>query len=354
MSRLEKLKKTLPEGADGILVSARKNIRYLTGFDFTDGYALITGKKSYVLADFRYIEAARAAVNSDWNVVMLAGDRAALIGGLLEENNVKTLCFEDKTVTAYGYERLKLDFPQIEFMPAGGLVEALREYKDKGEIENIIAAQRIAEKAFDHILGYISPELTEKEVALELEYFMRKSGAEASAFDIIAVSGGASSLPHGVPRDVKLEKGFLTMDFGAIYNGYLSDMTRTVCIGKADEAMKRVYGTVLAAQTAVLDIVAEGIPLLECDKTARAIIDGAGYKGCFGHGLGHGVGMDIHEAPSVSGGAGDKRLGDGHVITVEPGIYLEGRYGARIEDMVVCLGGKTEDITKCPKNLIEL
>lgn len=354
MSRLENLKKALPEGCDGVLICCEKNIRYLTSFDYTDGYVLVTRQKSYVLADFRYIEAAKESCSDEWNVVMLERNRSNLINDLLAENGVKVLGFEDKTVSAYAYERLKLDFPAVEFMPVGGLVEGLREYKDEGELDLIIKAQRIAEKAFDHILGFITPYLTEKEVALELEYFMRRNGAEASAFEIIAVSGSASSRPHGVPRDVKLERGFLTLDFGAQYEGYKSDMTRTICLGKADDDMKKMYDTVYKAQTAVLESIEYGMSLLECDKIARNIIDDAGYKGCFGHGLGHGVGMDIHEAPTLSPASGTKVLTTGHVVTVEPGIYIEGKYGVRIEDMVVCRGQKAENITVCPKNLIEL
>ncbi|MBR2986659.1 MAG: M24 family metallopeptidase, partial [Clostridia bacterium] len=197
------------------------------------------------------------------------------------------------------------------------------------------------------------PDKTEIDVALELEFYMRSHGAEDKSFDTIAVSGSASSLPHGVPRNVKLEKGFFTMDFGALYEGYCSDMTRTVVLGKADDEMKKIYNTVLTAQLAAIEKLAVGVTGKETDKVARDIIYGAGYEGCFGHGLGHGVGMDIHEAPSNSA-AGIKPFEIGHVITVEPGIYIEGKYGVRIEDMVVFRDGSVEDITKCPKNLIEL
>ena len=240
----------MPAGQTAYL-SFSENIRYLTGFKFTDGYASCHKHKSYVLADFVY-EAARAAVKDGWDVVMLEGRRSVQIGSLLSENHVETLGFEDNTVTCSAFNNLKRDFPSINLIPIGSLIENMREYKDSDETDCIIKAQRIAEKAFDHILGYITPDKTETEIALELEYFMRSSGASAASFDIIAVSGKASALPHGEPRPRKLEYGFLTLDFGALYGGYCSDMTRTLCIGRADDEMKRVYNTVLEAQTAAL------------------------------------------------------------------------------------------------------
>jgi len=190
-------------------------------------------------------------------------------------------------------------------------------------------------------------------VALELEFFMRSHGARAASFDIIAVSGSASSLPHGVPRNIKLQQGFLTMDYGAVVNGYCSDMTRTVCIGKADDEMKKVYNTVLQAQLAALDAIAVGKMCAEIDNTARDIIKNAGYGDCFGHGLGHGVGLEIHEAPRLSP-LSASALKPGHIVTVEPGIYIEGKFGVRIEDMVYIGEKKCENLTKAAKTLIEI
>lgn len=352
--RLERLKAALPADVDGMLVSCETNIRYLCGFDYTDGYAVVTRGKSYVLADFRYIEAAREESGEGWEVVLLTGNRQNLISSLFDENGAKRIAFEDTNVTVSSFEGMKKNYPSYEWVPAGNVIERLREYKDDSEIDTIIAAQRIAEQAFDHILGYINPDRTETDVALELEFYMRSHGASGSAFDVIAASGSASSRPHAVPRKCRLEKGFITMDFGAVINGYRSDMTRTVCLGKADDEMKRMYSTCLEAQLAALEIMNEGVKLAECDKVARDIIDNAGYKGCFGHSLGHGVGLYIHEAPGVHGGAGEKLLTRGHVVTCEPGIYVEGKYGVRIEDMVVCSSRGAENITKAPKQLIEL
>jgi len=196
--------------------------------------------------------------------------------------------------------------------------------------------------------------MTETEVAAELEYYMKKHGSEKPSFDTIAVSGTASARPHGVPRPVRLEKGFLTMDYGAVVNGYHSDMTRTIVIGKADADITKLYNTVLEAQCAAIDAITEGVKNADMDKVARDIIDNAGYKGCFGHSLGHGVGLEIHEQPGVSGGMGDATLKVGQIITVEPGIYIEGKYGCRIEDMVLITKGGKRNLTDCPKELIEI
>lgn len=351
MLRKDKLLAAMDSGIDGVLVTSETNIRWLCGFAFSDGYLLVTRGKSYVMTDFRYIEAARAEVGEGWEVLTRGSVK---VQDLLTENGVKVLGYEDTVMSCASFRSWQKNYPDVEFAPVGHLIADLREYKDESEIADIIAAQRIAEQAFDHILGYITPDRTEQDIAVELEYFMRKKGASGPSFDTIAVSGRASALPHGVPRNVKLEKGFFTMDFGALYNGYCSDMTRTVCIGKADDEMKKVYNTVLNAQLAALEVIAPGVCCADCDKAARDLINAAGYEGCFGHSLGHGVGMFIHEAPSLSSGATQKVLKAGHVVTVEPGIYLEGRYGVRIEDMVVIYEDKVMNITRCPKNLIEI
>ncbi|MBQ7836170.1 MAG: aminopeptidase P family protein [Clostridia bacterium] len=230
----------------------------------------------------------------------------------------------------------------------------MRRIKTAEEVGCIIKAQRIAEKSYYELLPRISVDATETELAAELEYIMKKNGSEGVSFDTIAVSGKNSALPHGVPRNVKLEKGFLTFDFGAVCNGYRSDMTRTVCIGKADSAMKRLYDTVLKAQIAVLEVVGQGGSCFKMDKIARDIIEGAGYKGAFGHSLGHGVGLQIHELPNLSPSAGDKRLCAGDIVTVEPGIYLGGKYGCRIEDMVYIANDSAENLTCMEKELIEI
>ncbi len=352
MNTIQKLQKQIPENADCLLVTSELNQRYLTGLNYTDGYVVVSREKAWLLADFRYIEAAKR-FESDSLTVILLENRRVNLGNIFSDNKFSRVGFESENMTCARLDAMKEAFPLVDFVPCGGIIETMRELKTPEEVQNIVAAQRIAEKALDRLFSLISPEMTEIDVALELEYGMRKFGAEKAAFDTIAISGTASSMPHGVPRNVKLEKGFLTMDFGALYNGYCSDMTRTVVIGKADAEMKKVYHTVLEAQLAALDFVAAGKTGFDCDKTARDIINAAGYEGCFGHSLGHGVGMYIHEEPRLSTGYG-KPLEAGAVVTVEPGIYLEGRYGVRIEDMVYLSGNGTVNLTEAKKDLIEL
>ena len=359
MSRLDSFKIKMAEaGFDAAILSSVVNQRYMTEFDYTDGYVVITKNRSYVLADFRYIEAARNTVNAnEYEIVMPEGSMLANVSAILDENECKTVAFEDLTLSVADLERMKKMLAGKELVAgASRLADGLRLCKDAGEMEKIKRAQAITDAGFAHMLEWLTPNVTEIEAALELEFFMRRMGSEGIAFDTIAVSGSASSLPHGVPRNVKLEKGFFTLDFGAKVDGYCSDMTRTVVLGKADADMKKLYNTVLSAQTAALEYVKEGAFCKEADTIARSIIDNAGYKGRFGHSLGHGVGMYIHENPRLSQAAPDDyKLQRGHVITVEPGIYIEGLYGCRIEDMVgIMPDGTTYDFTKSPKELIEL
>lgn len=352
MNVIKKLQALLPDTVDALLITCEKNQRYVSGLNYTDGYVLVGHEHAWLLADFRYIEVAKACESDDLSVLLLENRRLTL-GNLFADHKLSRIGFEDGTMTCAGLQSLQKAFPSVAFVPCGGIVEGMRERKTPEEVEHIVKAQRIAEKALERLFTLMTPHMTEIEVALELEYGMRKFGAEKPSFDTIAVSGTASSRPHGEPRNVKLEKGFLTMDFGALYNGYCSDMTRTVVIGKADDEMKKVYDTVLKAQLAALDYVAVGRTGAATDKVARDMIYAAGYEGCFGHSLGHGVGMFIHEEPRLSS-TWDKPLEVGNVVTVEPGIYLEGKYGVRIEDMVYLSENGPVNLTKAPKDLIEL
>ncbi len=351
MNRKDKLLAVLNPQADAMLVTHKKNQYYLSGFDFDDGYLLITGEESYLITDFRYIEAAKAETNPEFTVVMMEDDPRELFRELLQKHRVQTVAFEESHVSVLEASGLQGLLGHVKMIPSDSIIESLRIRKDSCEIDRIVTAQRIAEQAFDHILGFITPDKTELDIALELEFYMRSHGAKATSFDTIAVSGSASSRPHGVPRPVKLERGFLTMDFGALYKGYCSDMTRTVCLGKPTDEMKRVYDTVLNAQLAALDAYAIGKTGEELDAVARKVIYDAGYEGCFGHGLGHGVGMDIHEPPRLKA-RHVLPMTVGNVVTCEPGIYLEGKYGVRIEDMVVFTENGSMNITRAPKQLI--
>lgn len=358
MSHLSDFQTALTKkGYDAAIVSDKRNQRYLSGFDFDDGLLLITRSDAYLLTDFRYAEAARAQVSKDFTVLLPEGGLLLCIAGLLSDHNARCVATEDASLSCAEFKRYGALLS--DFALSGGASEILtrlRLFKDEEELKTIERAQAVTDAAFEHIIRMIKPDMTEIEVALEIEFFMRKNGAEGLAFDTIAVSGTNSARPHGVPRREKLEKGFLTMDFGARVDGYCSDMTRTVVIGRADDEIKRLYNTVLAAQNAALEAAAQGVSCRELDRIARDLIDGAGYKGCFGHSLGHGVGMLVHEEPRLSQKTKpDVLLQKGHVVTFEPGIYIEGKYGCRIEDMA-CIrpDGSFYNFAKSSKELIEL
>ena len=339
---------------DAVWISSAENHLYLSHFDNPDGQLLVTLENLYMFADFRYIEAARREADPACTVIMPEGARKDWLQPILAENSVRRIGYEDLMLTCAALARLQNDLPSCVFVPIGSVLEEIRSVKTEEEIVCITRAQRIAEDALTHLLKHIRTDMTEVEVAAELEYFMKKNGSEKPSFDTIAVSGTNSSSPHGVPRNVPLERGFLTLDFGATVNGYHSDMTRTVVIGRADAEMKRLYETVLRAQCAALDAIRAGVRNADMDKIARDIIDEAGYKGCFGHSLGHGVGLKIHEMPTLSFASGDRILKEGEIVTVEPGIYLEGKYGCRIEDFAVVTADGIRNLTNASKELLEI
>ena len=356
MTRLQKLQQRLaPDGA--VLISSPQNRFYLCRFEYSDGYLLIFKERAILLTDFRYAEAAEKHADPAFEILCPEGSMIEAVRDLLQGAGARSLLLEEEHATVAlraHLERALGDMPLK--MGASVILGELRAIKDKTELAAIAAAQEITDAAFSHILGFLKPSVREIDVATELEYFMRKRGADGIAFHTIAVSGAASSLPHGVPRNLPLERGFLTMDFGAKVGGYCADMTRTVVIGKADAEMKRLYRTVLAAQSAALDMAAGGVSCGALDLAARDIIDGAGYEGCFGHSLGHGVGIDVHEAPRLSRRVKEnEKLLAGHVVTVEPGIYIAGKYGCRIEDMIaVNADGSIRNFTRSTKELIEI
>lgn len=358
MTHLQRVRKALEKtDFDAIVVSSEVNQYWVTGFYYQDGLAVITRDRAVLLTDFRYIEACKASkAAEEYEIQMPSVRMADAAYAVLRETGAKKVALEEATLSMADAARFEEKFEGCTCVKgASKLLDDLRCFKDEGEIEIMKRAQAITDKAFSHIVEWIRPDMTEKQVALELEFFMRANGADAAAFETIAVSGTASSRPHGVPRDVRLEQGFLTMDYGAGVAGYCSDMTRTIVIGKADEEMKFLYNTVLKAQTSVLDVIGPGKSNNKMHMIAQKIIDDAGFAGCFGHGLGHGVGMYIHEAPNLSPRAPMSHvLIPGQVVTVEPGIYLEGKYGCRIEDMVVITEDGKYDFTHSPKDLIEI
>ena len=359
MSKLQKLRAAMADkGFDAVIITSEVNQRYITGFNFQDGLVVVTASRAVLITDFRYIEAAKASKAAGiFEIVTPDKRHSAVVAEIVKDCSGKVVAVEEAKISLSGYEAFKAALEGCEVKGgASAIIDGLREFKDAEEIASTARAQDIADAAFKHIIEFIKPDMTEIDVALELEFFMRAHGAESTAFDTIAVSGKASSLPHGEPRNVQLEKGFLTMDYGAKIDGYCSDMTRTIVIGKADDEMKRLYNTVLEAQLAALAAAKPGALCREMDKIARDIIDNAGYKGAFGHSLGHGVGMYIHEAPGLSQKVmpADRKLTPGHIVTFEPGIYLEGKYGCRIEDMVAVLEDGILNFTHSPKELIEI
>lgn len=354
--RLDAIRRLMKEkGFDALLVTNPQNHLYFSKFDNPDGCLLIAENCAVAFEDFRYIEAAKRAISKDdFEVIMNVGKRANWLPEAIRQTGAKTVAYEDETLSCRDLAGLREECKFADFVPAGDIINELRLYKDESEVECIVKAQRIAEKSFEELLPLINYDCTETYLAAQLEFLMKKNGSEGESFDTIAVSGKNSSSPHGVPRNVKIEKGFMTFDFGAMIGGYHSDMTRTIVIGKATPDMKKLYQTVYDSQKAVLDVITEGSSCFGMDKIARDIINGAGYEGAFGHSLGHGVGLLIHEAPNLSQTAGDNVLKRGHVVTVEPGIYLEGKYGCRIEDMVYITPGGARNLTECPKEMIEI
>ncbi len=356
-SRLRSFQAALAVGChSGALISSQINQRYLSDFEFSDGYILVTPSEAFLMTDSRYIEAARSKC-PHLCVILAVNGMLDTLKGIIQDKGLSSLLIEEASLSCSEHRRFEEAFKGVEMkFGASELLKALRAVKSSEEIARIAEAQRLTDEAFLHILDYITPERTEKEIALELEFFMRRSGAEAVAFDTIAVSGKNSSLPHGVPSDRPIGCGFLTMDFGAKVDGYCSDMTRTVVIGRADGEMKLIYNTVLRAQLTALDIIRGGVSCREADGAARSVIRDAGFGSCFGHSLGHGVGMFIHEFPNLSPKADPASvLQAGNVVTVEPGIYIEGKYGCRIEDMVsIAPDGSLHNFTRSTKDLIEI
>jgi Xaa-Pro aminopeptidase len=306
------------------------------------------------IIDSRYIEKARQQVLGA--EVVLEQDAPEQLAGVLKDHGVKRVYLEDTTPIA-AWKRLQEKIQFVEYDISSTLSSALmslREIKDEEELCRMRRAQAITDACFTHILSFVKEGARELDLALEMGCFMRKNGADKDAFGIICVGGANSSLPHGVPGDYRLAKGdFLTLDFGARYKGYCSDMTRTVAIGEPGEEKRKVYGTVLKAHLAGIAAAKAGLEGRAVDKAARDIIDGAGYKGCFGHGLGHALGIEIHENPRFSPKE-NRKVRAGMVMTVEPGIYLEGRFGCRIEDAVLLGETGCEPLPKSPKELIVL
>lgn len=351
--RVEALQEQLAAG-QGALICFPENRRYFTGFISSAGFLLVTREQALFLTDSRYIEAAQAAVPAG---IEVRETRGALEAETLGELKIAALSIEAAHMTVAALRNLEQRCAGVEIDSSGFLdqaVGALRAVKSRGEVDRIIRAQRIAERALDKTLAMIRPGVTEREIALSLDFNMLSMGAEALSFETIAVSGENSSKPHGVPGDRQVRSGdFITMDFGAVVEGYHSDMTRTVAVGSVTAEQEKVYRTVLDAQAAMLAGLRAGITCAQADALARDVIERAGYGGCFRHSAGHGVGLEIHEPP-FEGPRSAEVLCVGNVVTAEPGIYLPGRFGVRIEDMAYITDSGMENLTQAPKELLIL
>ena len=346
--------KMTERGLDAVIINSEANRFYTCAFPTMapeDAIVIVAKEKSYVITDSRYIEAAEAQVKDA--EVCLRDDRNTYnswIKRILEENAVKKLGFEEEELTVSGFENYKKEFP-VEFLPCSELFGQLRQSKDDEEIACMIKAQRIAEDAFEELTHWLREGQSEKQIAAYLQYLMLSRGAERVSFEPIAASGPNSSMPHAVPTDRTIRAGdFLTLDFGAVYGNYCSDMTRTLAIGYATDEMKKVYETVLAAQAAGIAAAHAGVIGRDVHNAAAKVIADAGYGGYFGHGFGHSVGLQIHEDPNFNT-RNDRPVPDRAVISAEPGIYLPGNFGVRIEDVIILREGGCEDITLSPKEL---
>lgn len=353
-TRIENLKKLLSGKADCAFIINPVNRRYFTGMKSSSGYVLVFPEMAYFITDSRYIEHSREVIRH-CEVLEQERNFYAQIRNILKKHNAQTIAVEshDMTLKQYHAFREKLgDFEILADNTLSQMIYDLRTVKSPEEIQKIKAAQALAEQALQDLLQHLHAGMTERQVALELDFHMRKNGAEDLSFETIALTGSHSSMPHGVPDDrVIQENSFVLMDFGAVVDGYHSDMTRTVCVGQPSEEMKQVYEIVRQAQDAARESAKPGISAKDLDAVARDLITEAGYGKNFGHSLGHGVGLEIHEYP-VASMANSEILESGNVVTIEPGIYLPGKFGVRIEDFVHITKNACENLTNITNTLI--
>lgn len=352
--RITRLREAMQaKGLPALFITNATNRLYMTGFTGSSGYVLITDSRAALLTDFRYAtQAPQQAIG--YEVIEHAPKPAETVKALLNEWGINRLGFEQNDVTYGAYQSLAAALDGIALEPAGSLVEELRLIKDDTELAVLQEAADLADRTFTHILGFLKPGVTENEVALEIEMFVRRGGAASTSFETIVASGERSALPHGKASDRRLASDeFVKLDFGAYYKQYCSDITRTVVLGKPTDKHREIYNIVLEAQMTALERIRPGMTGKEADAIARDVIKRHGYGDNFGHGLGHGLGLEIHEAPRLSI-QGDTVLQPGMVVTVEPGIYLPGFGGVRIEDDIVITADGNRRLTQSSKDLIVL
>lgn len=352
--RVERLRKLLDEHSfDAILIGSDYNRRYMSGFTGSSGMVFITQESCYLLTDFRYRTQAPMQA-AGFTIVEHGQNPIDNVRELLGLAGIKRLAFEQDHVVFSQYKAWSDSLPGIELQPSGPLVEKLRMIKDEAELRIMQEAANLADKTFSHISNVIKPGMKESDIALEMEVFMRSHGASSSSFDTIVASGERSALPHGTASDRIIGRDeFVKLDFGAYYHGYCSDITRTVVVGKPSDKHREIYSIVLEAQLHCLANIKPGMSGREADALARDVIAKYGYGDLFGHGTGHGLGMEVHEAPRLSK-FGDTILTPGMTVTVEPGIYVPGFGGVRIEDDIVITETGIKILTSSPKELIIL
>jgi len=359
---LERIKKVVEKISekelDGLLLVkneklAKENVRYITGFTGDTAYVVITPQRRILILDDRYIDQAKEQC-PEFEIIRYNRLFTKKLREVIEELNIKKLGVEFNGLTMDMFKNIKDALSVIELVDSSGMIESFRAVKDKEEIKLIEEASRIAGKAYEHILDFFKVGVREKDIALEFEFFMRKSGADGLAFDLILVSGERTTHQHGAPSEKKINNGdFVIIDFGALYEGYRCDITRTFIVGQATAKQKDIYYTVKKAQQKGLDLLKVGVKGKNVCAEARKIIEDAGYGDYTGYGLGHGVGLEVHEDPYFRS-YGELVFEEGQVVTVEPGIYIPGWGGVRIEDTVVIEKNSCKVLTNLPKDLVEL
>lgn len=352
---LDRLISWLGGSDEAALITSGVSKRYLTDFGSEDGTMLVTKNGAYFIIDARYFEHTEQQVTDPLCKVILQDNLYEQLGGIISENGIKRVYIEDEKLTVSELSTFKRKFSDILFDDSDRLSDFMRQMriiKTDEEIACITKAQRIAEAAFTKLLSNMRVGQTEKQIAAVLEFFMLEMGSDGVSFETIAASGVNSACPHAVPTDKPVQDGdFLTLDFGATYKGYHSDMTRTVVFGKPTDEMKNIYNAVWGANSDAIKAVKAGISGKLVDSVARSTLDAWGYEEYFTHGLGHGVGLEIHEEPNLNSRSGTT-LREGMIVTIEPGVYIPGRYGVRIEDMCVVTKDGCKIITETPKTLI--
>lgn len=350
-NRITELRSEMKEqNLDAFLVTTPKNVRYLSSFTGSAGLIVITPEHEYFITDFRYTDQAKEQAKG-FDVIIHQGKMYEEISKLLNAEDVKAMGIEADDMNVSTYSRLS-DLFEPMLVQTSGVIETIREVKSEDEIETIREACDITDQAFEHILTFIKPGVTEIEVANELDRFLKGKGASGMSFDTIVASGVRSSMPHGVASDKVIEHGDLvTLDFGCYYKGYTSDMTRTIAVGEVDPKLEEIYNIVLEAHNRVIAGTKAGMTGKEVDALARDYITEKGYGPNFGHTTGHGIGLDVHEGPAVAN-RNEKPLVENNIITNEPGIYVSGLGGVRIEDDLIVKADGVESLNRSPKKLI--